>query len=180
MNTKEPGRRRFLKDVHCWRVWPWEQYGPRAGRQPANNPPEPHPAPSRRTQEHNPGTSGRSCHRPYQRLRRALPVRDLERVRKGTGGPGYSASGFDRDHHAVRAPFREYPRLRSPRTSIPGEHRLLIHGMVDRPLIFTMEELKRLPSVSRIHFLECAGNSSPALAQSRRRCEQRRSRKRTG
>ena len=41
----------------------------------------------------------------------------------------------------------------------PRQHRLLIHGMVDRPLIFTLEELKRLPSVSRIHFLECAGNS---------------------
>lgn len=41
----------------------------------------------------------------------------------------------------------------------PREHTLLIHGMVDRPLIFTMEELHRLPSVSRIHFLECTGNS---------------------
>src|SRR6266478_9831807 len=41
----------------------------------------------------------------------------------------------------------------------PSEHQLLIHGMVDRPLIFTMDELKRLPSVSRIHFIECAGNS---------------------
>jgi sulfane dehydrogenase subunit SoxC len=42
----------------------------------------------------------------------------------------------------------------------PREHRLLIHGMVDRPLIFTMEELKRFPSVSRIHFIECNGNSN--------------------
>lgn len=40
----------------------------------------------------------------------------------------------------------------------PAEHRLMIHGMVDRPLIFTMEELKRFPSVSRIHFIECLGN----------------------
>jgi sulfane dehydrogenase subunit SoxC len=43
----------------------------------------------------------------------------------------------------------------------PQEHRFLIHGMVDRPLIFTMDELKRLPSVSRFHFIECHGNSSP-------------------
>ena len=43
----------------------------------------------------------------------------------------------------------------------PREHRLLIHGMVDRPLIFTVDELKRLPSVSRFHFIECHGNSSP-------------------
>ena len=45
----------------------------------------------------------------------------------------------------------------------PEQHRLTIHGMVDRPLSFTMEELKSLPSVSRIHFLECHGNSSPAI-----------------
>jgi sulfane dehydrogenase subunit SoxC len=32
----------------------------------------------------------------------------------------------------------------------PAEHRLLIHGLVDRPLIFTMAELRRFPSVSRI------------------------------
>src|SRR6202165_6171275 len=43
----------------------------------------------------------------------------------------------------------------------PQQHRLTIHGMVDRPLSFTLEELKSLPSVSRIHFLECHGNSSP-------------------
>jgi sulfane dehydrogenase subunit SoxC len=44
----------------------------------------------------------------------------------------------------------------------PNEHRLLIHGMVDHPVIFTMEELKRLPSVTRIHFLECNADSAPA------------------
>jgi len=43
----------------------------------------------------------------------------------------------------------------------PQKHRLLIHGLVDRPLILTMEEIKRLPSVSRIYFLECNGNSNP-------------------
>lgn len=41
----------------------------------------------------------------------------------------------------------------------PGAHRLLIHGMVDRPLIFTMAELRRFRSVSRICFIECAGNT---------------------
>ena len=42
----------------------------------------------------------------------------------------------------------------------PEDHRLMIHGMVDRPLIFTLKELKRLPSVTRLHFIECAGNRS--------------------
>src|SRR5881409_3790627 len=40
----------------------------------------------------------------------------------------------------------------------PRDHRLMIHGMVDRPLTFTLDELKRLPYVSRIHFVECLGN----------------------
>jgi sulfane dehydrogenase subunit SoxC len=41
----------------------------------------------------------------------------------------------------------------------PEQHRLLIHGLVARPLTFTMNELMRLPSVSRIHFIECGANS---------------------
>src|SRR5215475_11912333 len=41
----------------------------------------------------------------------------------------------------------------------PDQHRLLIHGLVKRPLIFTVEALLRYPMVSRIHFLECSGNS---------------------
>ena len=40
----------------------------------------------------------------------------------------------------------------------PNDHRLLIHGLVDRPLTFTMQDLKRLPSVTRLHFIECAAN----------------------
>jgi len=40
----------------------------------------------------------------------------------------------------------------------PTQHTLMIHGLVDRPLTFTMEDLKRLPSVTRLHFIECAGN----------------------
>jgi len=40
----------------------------------------------------------------------------------------------------------------------PADYRLMIHGMVERPLIFTLEDLRRLPSVSRIHFIECPAN----------------------
>jgi sulfane dehydrogenase subunit SoxC len=43
------------------------------------------------------------------------------------------------------------------------QHRLTIHGLVDRPLSFSMEDLKRLPSVSRVHFVECHANSSPMI-----------------
>ena len=40
----------------------------------------------------------------------------------------------------------------------PAQHRLMLHGLVERPLIFTMDDLQRFPSESRIHFLECSGN----------------------
>jgi sulfane dehydrogenase subunit SoxC len=41
----------------------------------------------------------------------------------------------------------------------PAEHRLMIHGLVERPLIFTMDDIMRFPAVSRMHFIECSGNS---------------------
>jgi len=40
----------------------------------------------------------------------------------------------------------------------PAEHRLMIHGMVKRPLTLTMDDLMRFPSVSMIRFLECPAN----------------------
>ncbi|MDW8398404.1 MAG: sulfite dehydrogenase [Acetobacteraceae bacterium] len=40
----------------------------------------------------------------------------------------------------------------------PEDYRLMIHGLVERPLIFTLEDLRRLPSVSRILFIECPAN----------------------
>ena len=58
-----------------------------------------------------------------------------------------SSVHFERHHSGV-------PRID------PAQHRLLIHGLVDRPLIFTVDEIKRLPATSRIYFLECSGNSN--------------------
>ena len=40
----------------------------------------------------------------------------------------------------------------------PKSYSLLIHGMVERPMVFTLADLKRFPAVSRVHFLECSGN----------------------
>jgi sulfane dehydrogenase subunit SoxC len=42
----------------------------------------------------------------------------------------------------------------------PARHRLVIHGLVDRPLSLSMAEIRRLPSVTRILALECGGNSA--------------------
>jgi sulfane dehydrogenase subunit SoxC len=41
----------------------------------------------------------------------------------------------------------------------PDQHRLVIHGLVRQPLVYSLEDLARYPRVSRIAFLECAGNS---------------------
>jgi sulfane dehydrogenase subunit SoxC len=41
----------------------------------------------------------------------------------------------------------------------PKRYKLLIHGMVERPMVFRLADLKRYPARSRIHFLECSGNS---------------------
>ena len=40
----------------------------------------------------------------------------------------------------------------------PSEHRLLIDGLVDRPLVFSLAELQRMPAVTRTYFVECSGN----------------------
>ncbi len=41
----------------------------------------------------------------------------------------------------------------------PNKHRLMINGLVKQDMVFTMEDLMRLPSVSRIHFIECGANT---------------------
>jgi len=41
----------------------------------------------------------------------------------------------------------------------PAEHRIMIHGMVDKPLVFTMDDLMRFPRENHVYFLECAANS---------------------
>lgn len=41
----------------------------------------------------------------------------------------------------------------------PARHRLMINGLVDKPLVFTLEDLYRFPRTNRIFFLECAANS---------------------
>lgn len=41
----------------------------------------------------------------------------------------------------------------------PSQHRLMINGLVKEQRVFTMDDLMRLPSVSRIHFIECGANT---------------------
>jgi len=50
----------------------------------------------------------------------------------------------------------------------PARYRLMIHGLVDRPTVFTLGELHRFPSVSRTVFLECSGNGRGAFRTPKR------------
>ena len=72
--------------------------------------------------------------------RSRTPLQDLQ----GIITP--SALHFERHHNGV--PLID-----------PSRHRLLVHGLVGHPLIFTMDELKQFPATSRIAFVECSGNS---------------------
>ncbi len=50
----------------------------------------------------------------------------------------------------------------------PADYGLLVHGLVDRPTVFTLADLKRLPSTTRTYFLECAGNGRTAYRSPKR------------
>ena len=42
----------------------------------------------------------------------------------------------------------------------PSKHRLMVMGLVKNPKFYTMDDIMRLPSVSRIHFIECGANTA--------------------
>ncbi|MGH8809213.1 MAG: sulfite dehydrogenase [Noviherbaspirillum sp.] len=42
----------------------------------------------------------------------------------------------------------------------PSKHRLMINGLVKNPKVYTMDDLMRMPSVSRMHFIECGANTA--------------------
>ena len=46
----------------------------------------------------------------------------------------------------------------------PAQHKLAIHGLVKQPLVYTVESLARYPMVTRMHFVECSGNSAPMFS----------------
>jgi sulfane dehydrogenase subunit SoxC len=44
----------------------------------------------------------------------------------------------------------------------PARHTLLIHGFVERPTVFSLDDIKRFPQVTRVAFVECSGNGELA------------------
>ena len=98
--------------------------------------------------------------RPYgERSRFEQSVRELERQRP-TDEFGATVTPLDETLGIITPSALHYVVQRGGTPDIdPRKHRLLIHGLVDRPVVLTMEEIKRLPSISRILFLECQGNT---------------------
>ena len=47
----------------------------------------------------------------------------------------------------------------------PAQWKIIIHGLVERPLVLDLESLRRFPAVTRVHFIECAGNGRHAFRQ---------------
>lgn len=83
-------------------------------------------------------------------------IRELTR----SPGTGSSRTPLQELHGTITPSSLHFERHHSGAPSIdPSKHRLLIHGLVYRPLSFGMDDIRRFPSVSRICFLECSGNS---------------------
>jgi sulfane dehydrogenase subunit SoxC len=77
----------------------------------------------------------------------------------GTTGTGSSRTPLQRLNGTITPNGLHFERHHSGIPDIdPGAHRLLIHGLVKRPLVFTMEALARYPMETRIAFIECGGN----------------------
>jgi len=49
----------------------------------------------------------------------------------------------------------------------PAQHHLVVHGLVERPMVFGLEDLQRLPSVTRVHYIECSGNGRTSYREPR-------------
>ncbi len=95
---------------------------------------------------------------PFEKASRYVP-------RSGTPATGSSRTPLQTLYGMITPSSLHFERHHAGVPQInPARHRLLVHGLVNKPLVFTMDDLRRLPSVSRIHFIECAGNSGDEQA----------------
>jgi sulfane dehydrogenase subunit SoxC len=91
---------------------------------------------------------------PYEKTARV--IRELT-ASKGTGS---SRTPLQDIYGIITPSALHYERHHAGVPDIdPAQHSLLIHGLVEKPLVFSMADIRKIPSVSRIYFLECAGNA---------------------
>ena len=87
-------------------------------------------------------------------------TRTLIRSQPGTTGSGAARTPLEALDGMITPSGLHFERSHSGVPDIdPERHRVLVHGLVQRPLIFTIDALLRYPMVSRVHFMECSGNS---------------------
>ena len=55
----------------------------------------------------------------------------------------------------------------------PAKHSLVIHGLVDRPIKYSLADLKRFPTMSRTYFMECSGTTGSEIMKAREPTVQR-------
>ncbi len=106
-------------------------------------------------------TAGNAANmRPYgERSAFEKPVRAI-RMLSASSGTGSSRTPLADLYGMVTPSSLTYERHHAGVPTIdPSKHQLLVHGLVERPVVFTMDDIRRFPSVSRICFLECGGNN---------------------
>lgn len=73
----------------------------------------------------------------------------------------WSMTPLDKNLGIVTPSGLHFERYRNGIPTIdPARHTLTVHGMVDQSRRYSMADLKRFPSVSKFHFIECNGNTS--------------------
>lgn len=81
----------------------------------------------------------------------------------GTAGSGASRTPLEHLDGIVTPSRLHFERHHAGIPDIdPAQHRVVVHGLVERPLAFSIEALDRYPRLSKLQFLECSGNSGVA------------------
>lgn len=84
--------------------------------------------------------------------------------RTGSIGVGSSTTPLQELHGVITPSALHFERHHAGIPKIdPAKHTLLVHGLVAQPMEFTLDDLKRLPAVTRTHFIECSGNGGGEL-----------------
>ena len=95
----------------------------------------------------------------WGRVPNALGVRSPAENPKRTPSPTSSRTPLQDLHGTITPSDLHYERHHAGVPVVdPRAYRLTVHGMVERPLTFTLQDLKRFPAATRTCFLECSGN----------------------
>jgi len=107
-----------------------------------------------RAQDSSPDTTKR-----WGRLPNALGARSPAETPRRTPSPTSSRTPLQDLEGTITPSDLHYERHHAGVPVVDRKaYRLVIHGMVDRPLTFTLDDLKRFPATTRTCFLECSGN----------------------